>query len=319
MKVLVTGASGFTGHYLIKHLLSLFEGAPQLWGISRSAPQFSLKGCTYMQADLNQRNQIDTIIKQIAPDAVIHLAGLNRGSLTELLHANVINTENLLEAVRNNVHDARILVVGSSAEYGSAGDSPISEDVPLHPIGSYGISKMAEDLLAHQYFAAHNLNVAVARPFNLIGPGQSDSFVCGRLTHQATEIRNGMRDAFELGGGDARRDFVDVRDVVDAYWKLISHENFKERVAGRAFNIGSGRSYSISDVIQEISMIIGKSYPVYMPLSPMRELVPVQIADNSLIERETGWSPSIPFCRSLKEMIEYIPSLHISDSNDIRY
>lgn len=304
MKVLVTGASGFTGHYLIKHLLPLFDDEPQIWGISRSVPQISHPGCTHLQADLSQMDQIDTVIKRVSPDAIIHLAGLNQGTLNELLQANVVNTENLLDAVRKGSPDARVLVVGSSAEYGYAGDLPIKEDAPLHPIGAYGISKVAEDLLAIRYNIAHGLRVAVARPFNLIGPGQPDSFACGRLTYQAAEIRDGQREIFELSGGDARRDFVDVRDAVDAYWRLISHENFEKKVAGLAFNIGSGRSYSVSEVIKEISVIIGRSHPVNMPESPLRELVPVQIADNTLIEKETGWRPSIPINYSLKEMIE---------------
>jgi len=304
MKILITGASGFTGHHLIKHLLSVIEVSPQIWGICRSKPQLSHSGCTYVMADLSQKDQIDTVIKQVSPEAIIHLAGLNRGTLTELFHANVINTEYFLQAARKYVPDAHIIVVGSSAEYGYVGNSPIREDAPLHPVNPYGISKVAEDLLALQYYSAHDLSVAIVRPFNLIGPGQPESFVCGRLTRQAAEIQNGTRKAFDLGGGDARRDFIDIRDVVDAYWRLLSHENFEKKVAGCAFNIGSGKSYSISEVIQAISVIIGRSYPVHMPASSTRELVPVQIADNTLIKKEIGWKPLIPISLSLKEMIE---------------
>ena len=306
MKVLVTGASGFTANYLIKHLLSSCEGALQVWGISRSAPKISHAGCTYIRVDLNQSEKVEDVIKKVSPDAVIHLAGLNRGTLAELLSANVINTEHLLRAVRKGRPDARVLVIGSSAEYGYAGDTPITEDMQLRPIGTYGISKVAADLLAFQYYTTHGLGVAVARPFNLIGPGQADSFICGKLSRQATEIRNGIREAFEIDGGNARRDFVDVRDAVDAYWRLLSHEHFEQRVAGRAFNVGSGKSYSVTDVIQEISVITGRSYKSRIPALPVRELVPVQIADTTLIQKETGWRNSTPFQRSLKEMIEDI-------------
>jgi GDP-4-dehydro-6-deoxy-D-mannose reductase len=308
MNVLVTGASGFTGHYLIRHLLSLGEGTLHVSGICRSAPQISLAGCTYFRADLNRREQVDAVIKRVSPDAVIHLAGLNRGTLAELLQTNVINTENLLEVVRKERPDSRILVVGSSAEYGYAGETPVTEDAPLRPVSTYGISKVAEDILALHYYTAYGLGVAVPRPFNLIGPGQSDSFVCGMLTRQAVEIRGGIRDAFELAGGEARRDFVDVRDVVDGYWKLICHKNFEKRVAGRAFNIGSGKSYSVSEVIQEISKITGISCKVYMRALAGRELVPLQMADTTLIEKETGWIPSTPLRRSLEEMISKISS-----------
>ena len=306
MNVLVTGASGFTGHYLIKHLLSSYKGALPIWGISRSAPKISHSGCTYIRADLSQREQVETVIKKVSPDAVIHLAGLNHGTLVELLQANVINTEHLLKAVQEERPDARVLVIGSSAEYGYGGEKPITENEPLRPISSYGISKVSEDLLAIQYYNACNLGVAVARPFNLIGPYQSDSFICGKLIRHAAEIRDGKREAFDLASIDARRDFIDVRDVVDAYWRLLSHENFEKRVAGRAFNIGSGRSYAISEVIQEITMITGRSYKVHLSVQPPRDLVPVQIADIILIEKVTGWRPSTPLRRSLEDMIGHL-------------
>jgi len=306
MNILVTGASGFTGHHLIKHLLCLREGEIHIWGISRSAPQISHPGITYLEADLSKKEHVDTIIQQISPDAVIHLAGLNRGTLVELLHANVINTEHLLKALQKERPDARILVVGSSAEYGYAGEMPISEDEALRPTSAYGISKVAEDLLALQYHAAHGLRIAVVRPFNLVGPGQPDSFVCGKLIRQAVEIKNGMRGAFELAGSEARRDFVDVRDVVDAYWRLISHKNFEKKVAGRAFNIGSGKSYSVSEVVQEIAFVTKISYQTHMSAIPGRDLVPVQIANTTLIEKETGWRPLTPLRRSLEDMIGHI-------------
>jgi GDP-4-dehydro-6-deoxy-D-mannose reductase len=218
----------------------------------------------------------------------------------------VINTEHLLNAVRKEKPDARVLVVGSSAEYGYAGEIPITEETPLRPSGVYGISKVAEDLLAVQYYTAHDLAVAIARPFNLIGPEQSDLYVCGKLTHQAVDIRNGKREVFEIVGSDAGRDYVDVRDVVEAYWRLLSHDNFEKKVAGRAFNIGSGKSYSVLEVIQEITRITGRLYKVHMPELPVRELVPVQIADIRRIEKETGWRPSIPLSSSLEEMIRCI-------------
>jgi GDP-4-dehydro-6-deoxy-D-mannose reductase len=303
MKVLVTGASGFTGHHMIKHLLSTYKGEIHIWGISRSNPQISSSGFSYISADLSQKEKIDAVIEYVSPDTIIHLAGLNRGTLTQLIQANVINTEILLEAVRTKSPESRVLVIGSSAEYGFSGEIPVSEDGHLRPVSSYGISKVAEDLLAIQYYSAYNLGVAVARPFNLIGPYQSDRMICGKLTRQAVEIRDGKREAFDLAGIEARRDFIDVRDVVDAYWRLLSHNNFEKKVAGHAFNIGSGKSYSISEVIQEITMITGISYTVHLPLHPLRDLVPVQIADTTLIEKVTGWRQSIPLCRSLEDMI----------------
>lgn len=308
MNILITGASGFTGYHLIHCLLSQSEGIDQIWGLSRSVPSISHDTFTPVCVDLGNNEEINRLIQEIRPDAIIHLAALNRGSLEDLVQSNVVNTGHLLDAVRMHAPCARVLVVSSSAVYGYAGDTPIPEDTPFRPVGAYGTSKAAEELLAFQYHHVYNLNVAVARPFNLIGPGQPESFVCGRLTRQAIEIQAGKRQCFELTGGDARRDYIDVRDVVDAYWRLISHQLFTEHIAGGAFNIGSERSYSVSELIGMISGIMKTSYPI--SIQPLEaELVPVQIADTTRLRKETGWDPLIDICRSLGDMIEYAKNL----------
>ena len=304
MNVIVTGASGFTGRNLIRYLLALPGDVPNIQGLSRSAPQISHPRYTHIEADLGQINRIRHILKNISPDAIIHLAGRNNGTLTELLHSNVINTRNLLEAVLQNGLNPRILVIGSSAEYGYAGLEPIAETAPLRPVGAYGVSKVAQDLLSISYHYAHALNIAVARPFNIIGPVQADSFICGRLVRQTMEIQAGTREAIELNGGDTRRDFIDVRDVADAYWKLISHDNFHSQITGHAFNIGSGKSTSILEVIRELSAITGITVPIIMNQSKGKELVPEQISDITLMHSRTGWVPSISLNHSLKNMME---------------
>ncbi len=308
MNVLITGASGFTGHHLIHHLLSQTASVDHIWGLSRHLSSISHTKCTPVCVDLGNTEDVERLMQEIKPDAVIHLAGLNRGSLEDLLQSNVMNTGHLLDAVRMHAPGARVLVVSSSAVYGYAGDSPIPEDAPFRPVGAYGISKAAEELLAFQCRHVYNLNVAVARPFNLIGPGQPESFLCGRLTRQAVEIHAGKRHSFNLTGGDARRDYIDVRDVVDAYWRLISHQLFTEHIAGRVFNIGSERSYSVSELISAISEIMNTSYTI--SLQPFEaELVPIQVADTARLRGETGWYPLIDIRRSLEDMIEYAKNL----------
>jgi len=303
MNILITGASGFTGFHLIRHLLSQKETVHHIWGVSRRMPLASHAGVTSASLDLSNQQDINNLIDEINPDAIIHLAGLNHGELPDLMDANVINTGRLLDAVQKNAPDSRVLVIGSSAEYGYAGDKPISEDTPLHPTGLYGVSKAAQDILSLRYYRASDLKVAVARPFNLIGPGQPDTFICGTLVKQALEIRAGKRSSFECAGGNTRRDFIDVRDVVDAYWKLISHPYFTERIVGKAFNIGSGRNYSISEVIDIISTIGGTSCPCTMN-EMEKERIPSQTADITRVINEIEWKPSFTIHQSIKDMME---------------
>lgn len=305
MKILITGVSGFTGHHLLSYLLSQRDGVTHVFGLSRSRSNLSLPGYSSIIGDLSRKDEMNRIIQQISPDAIIHLAGQNRGCLGDLLQMNVINTEHLLEAVRLHLPHTRILVVGSSAEYGYDGKDPMDEETPFRPVGAYGISKVAEELLAFQYRHVYGLNITVARPFNLIGPGQPDTFVCGKLALQAAEIKSGIRGRFELAGGDARRDYIDVRDVVDAYWRLISHPSFKDRIAGYAFNIGSEKCYSVTEVIEEMIQIIHSSSPI-PSFTSESELIPMQIADTTRLRKETGWKPSLSFHQSLRDMIDQI-------------
>lgn len=303
MKILITGSSGFTGHYLINHLLSQSACVKHIWGLSRCSSLITHKKFTPVYVDLGVKESIDCLMQEIRPDAIIHLAGLNRGDLEDLLRSNVVNTRHLLDAMRIHAPGALVLVVSSSAVYGYAGEKPIPEETTLHPVGAYGISKVAEELLAFQYYQVYDLAIAVARPFNLVGPRQLDSFVCGRIIRQALEINVGKRDRFELTGGDARRDYIDVRDVVDAYWRLISHHLFTEKIAGRVFNIGRERSYSVSDIINMISVMMKISSPTSLQ-NLGEELVPNQVADTTILRKETDWRPLIDMYSSLKDMVD---------------
>lgn len=304
MRVFVTGASGFSGRHMIRHLSSLPGERPEIFGGYRSSPHPPLDGAIPVEADLMSRDQTTRAVRDVAPDLVIHLAGLNRGSLQELLEVNVIGTEHLLDAVRDEAPCARTLVIGSSAEYGYAGEGPVPETAPLRPVGPYGISKAAEELLALKYHRVHNLSVAVAIPFNLVGPGLPESFVCSRIIGQAIEIMAGERCVIDLARVDSRRDFVDVRDAVAAYWQLLTIEGFDEQCAGKKFNIGSGADRSIEEVVNFVRQIIGDNYAVNLPAFSPPEHIPTQIADITRIHDLAGWTPRYTLERSIRDMLE---------------
>ncbi|MDO8872989.1 MAG: GDP-mannose 4,6-dehydratase, partial [Methanoregula sp.] len=200
--------------------------------------------------------------------------------------------------------DCRILVISSSAVYGYAGENAIAEDQPLKPLTEYGLSKATQDNLCQMYHKIRNCQVAIARPFNLIGPDQPASFVCGKIVQQVIEIEHGRRSSLDLMEIKSCRDFIDVRDVVSAYWALISHKKFREDCAGNAFNIGSGRATPVSTVIDLLQEITGKEYPLHLPVSSLSIAVPSQKSDNSRIHRITGWMPRISLKESLSDMLD---------------
>ncbi|OPY36108.1 MAG: UDP-galactose-4-epimerase [Methanoregula sp. PtaU1.Bin051] len=303
MTVLVTGATGFSGQALIRHLIS--AGERDIAWIARSLPKKTGPGPELRMAacDLTDREQVVKVLSRLRPDRIIHLAGLNRGQTFDLFRANITGTENLLDAALETNPVCRILVVSSSAVYGYAGREPISEDTPLMPLGDYGSSKAAQEKVALERQAKRGAQVAIARTFNLVGPGQPETFVCGKIVKQALEIERGDRKNLDLFETRSYRDFIDVRDAVRAYWALVSRPDFDTTCSGKAFNAGSGTAHAVSDVISIVEEITGRTYVVDLPEDPPVVPIPYQQADISLIRKVTGWQPEISLKESLTDML----------------
>lgn len=303
MKVLVTGASGFTGIHMIGFLSSQEDIA--VTGLARKSPAHFSKAqnISWVEGDILSPAKIFDTISSIKPDAIIHLAGLNRGSLKDLQKTNVTGTQNILDATLKINPDCRILAISSGAVYGYAGNTPIAESQILKPLSEYGVSKAAQDTLCQIYHETYGLQVAVARPFNLIGPDQPASLVCGRIIQQIVEIEQGKTEALELLEISSSRDFIDVRDAVKAYWAVLSHPEFARACAGKAFNIGSGKASAVYEVIRLIEKITGEHYRVRLPDVPAPIPLLSQQSDNSRIYAATGWTPRISLQDSLRDML----------------
>ncbi|MDD1669004.1 MAG: GDP-mannose 4,6-dehydratase [Methanomicrobiales archaeon] len=304
MRVLVTGAGGLAGRAMVRQILGL-DGDREVFGTYRKNLPGPSDRFTPVKLDLTDRECTLSRMREAAPDLVIHLAGQNHGSLAGLMESNVVATQNLLDAACALREPVRVLVTGSSAEYGYAGDGPIRESAPLRPVGPYGISKVAAELLALSYHAVRQLPVAVVRPFNLVGPGQSEAYVCGKIARQVAEIEEGKREEISLADLSSRRDFVDVRDMAVACWSLATLPEFQERCAGRSFNIGSGKDHSVAEVLEMVRKMTGKRYPVLLPERERPIPVPTQRSDNSLITATCGWKPSFTLAQSLRDMLAY--------------
>jgi GDP-4-dehydro-6-deoxy-D-mannose reductase len=300
VRALVSGATGFAGPYLIRHLL---ESGYEVFGGVHGTHTFSLpEECHPLPLDVTDRMSLEAVVAQARPDEIYHLAGITRpatGAIDEFYRVNLEGALNLLETVRDRAPGAAVLLVGSAYAYGRV-DRPISETQPLRPVNHYGVSKAAADMLGYAYFL-EGLRVVRARPFNHSGPGQSPDFLLPTLVKQFAEIKAGKREpTVSLGNLDSVRDLSDVRDVVRGY-----HLAAREGRSGDVYNLGSGRGTSVRRLFELVSAEAGVEAKLVTEPARVRAAdIPVLEADASKAREELGWEPEITLERTIRDMLD---------------
>jgi GDP-4-dehydro-6-deoxy-D-mannose reductase len=325
MNVLVTGIDGFVGSHLADALLK--DPDVRLTGITRSRV-----GQTFLSVpvrptgmsvphekveriivDVTNFDPLCEAIRKAAPQKVFHIAGqafvpTSFENPNETFQSNFQGTLNVLEAVRrtqaSGAPPCAVLVVSSGEVYGSVpeGKLPIDENVPFHPENPYAVSKACADMIAHQYRDSFGVDVVVARPFNHFGPRQRDLFVGSAFAKQIAEIKAGVRPPrMMVGNLDPRRDFTDVRDIVDAYIRLLAR---KQPLP--VFNICSERAIPIREILETLIELAGVKVEVVTDPARLRTNEnPVVIGSAKRIREATGWEPSIPLRTTLNDLLHY--------------
>jgi len=309
--VLITGINGFVGSHLADLLVS--EG----YQVSGIALTRNLRHLSHVEqqisiayGDVRNAKEVQNILAEVKPDCIYHLAGSSFVPDAEadpriVYDVNVLGTINVLEAARSTHLNAKILIVGSGEVYGHVPEAalPVKEDYPLNPTSLYGVTKACADLLAYQYATAYQMDVIRVRPFNHIGPRQSEQFVCSSFAKQIVEIEKGIRKSIlDVGNLEARRDFTDVRDVVRAYQMVLEGAQ-----SGDVHNVGSGKAWRIGDIV---GMLIGASRVKGIELEQQTlrirpNDIPVMLCDASKVEKAIGWRPEIPIERTLQDLLNY--------------
>ncbi len=313
MRVLITGVSGFVGLHLSEYLLANHPGL-ELYGLRRwrsgtaasAAPGPDVR---IVEGDLLDAPSLLRALQASRPEVIFHLAASSSvasswDTPSEMLQVNVLGTLHLLEAVRQLDLDAPLVLACSAEAYGLVREDelPIREEQPFRPVSPYAVSKAAADLLGYQYFQAFRLRTVRLRLFNHCGPRQSHRFVVSSLARQIAEIEAGLRPPrIQTGSLEVRRDFVDVRDAVRAYWLAATRGE-----AGQAYNVASGQAHSIREVLDRLLAL--SDAVVEVTFDPAR-LRPADIqnltGDASRFGAATGWRPEIPFERTLVDTLEY--------------
>ena len=296
--VLITGATGFCGWHLIQRLRK--EGDVRIVGFSLDTNHIVASLCDeYIQADICDFNAVQTIVQRSKPDIVFHLAGIPQGDTISIYHINFTGSMYLLESLRLLQPDARILLVGSAAEYGPVepSDSPITEDHPCNPVGPYGVSKYAMTLSGLDFARCYGMEVAIARPFNIIGPGISPALLVGAILSRAKQaIEAGGDLVVKVGNVHTQRDFIAVEDAVEAYLQIINGEHW-----GEVFNVCSGRAYAISSIITQL--LANAAQPLRWEVDPalVRETdTKVSYGSFKKIEKTYGFKPVMTLEDSLR-------------------
>ena len=301
---LITGATGFAG----SHLLSSLDHRGAIVGWCRPGGQPPRQGrtITWQGVDLTHRDSVVAAIGDVRPSRIFHLAGAPNvatswSSAVSHLAVNALGTHHVLEAVRLAGEPCRVLVVSSAQIYHSS-DDPIAEDAALGPSNPYGFSKLAQDQLALGVARDERLDVVIARPFNHIGPGQQPGFAVSSFARQIARIERGLDPpTIRVGNLEARRDITDVRDVVGAY-RLIMEGG----MAGRAYNVCSGRSWRIRDLLHELLSLSPASIDVEIDAARFRPNdVPIVQGDGNRIRAELNWIPSIRVEQTLRDTLAW--------------
>lgn len=319
LNVLVTGITGFAGGYLARFLTSGPESAgpeaPVVFGTSfPQAPPAGAGNIHYL--DLRVECDVREVVRRVRPDQVFHLAAVSNvrsswQARRETLETNLLGTHNLLEAVRLEAPRARVLFISSSDVYGVAakGEAPLAEDRPLRVTNPYAYSKAAGELMCGFYERIEDIDIVIARPFPHTGPGQAPDFVCADWARQIVAIERGEAEpVLRVGNLEVRRDFSDVRDVVEAYAALM-----RKGRRGEIYNVCSGKALALREVLGFLlgeartgSVVPGAGAAIRVEVDPakLRKTdVPFLVGDNGKIVAATGWSPRIPIARTLNDLL----------------
>jgi len=292
MRALVTGAGGFVGRELVRHLE---EQGDVVTGLDR-----------HTGADVTDPDAMRELIGAEQPEAVYHLAAASHvgASWSAPLEVFRINAEGALNVLRacTEAGVGRVLVVGSADEYGAVReqDLPLTEDAPLRPMTPYGASKVAAEYLTLQAHLGEGLPTIRVRAFNHTGASQPDRFVVPALARRIAVAEREGRKEVPVGSLDPVRDFTDVADVVAAYRLLVLHGE-----PGEVYNVCSGRGRSVAEIAEHLLGLA--RHPIELVPDPalVRPVdVPRLVGDNRKLREATGWSPAIPLEDTLAAILE---------------
>ncbi len=311
MSVLITGACGFVGKYLIREIAEKPPDSMKIFGIGIEPedPVISNSLDGYQCIDITARKKLRECLIEVNPDIIFHLAAQSSVAVSfrnpfSTLSANIAGTLNILDIIVNDLECRPLIVLTGSGEIydHSSVTIPFTEESAISPANPYAMSKAAVDHLGKLYWKNYGLKTIRTRSFNHIGPGQSADFVMPSFASQVAEIEAGIKSpVIKVGNLNARRDFTDVRDVARAYVSLAEKGRH-----GEVYNVCSGKAISIEQMLDMLLELTDETIEIEKDPERMRPVdIPVSFGDNSRIRNDTGWKPRIDIRQTLRELLEH--------------
>ena len=309
MKVLITGGEGFIGPYLAGLLASkgnnvLSTYYNQINNINEINPKV-----TKMECDIRDKEKVFLIIKDFKPDKIFHLAAQSypRKSWENpwyTIETNILGTINIFEGVKTFKKDCKILNACSSAQYGFVDKKniPVKENHAMKPLHPYGVSKLAQENLAYQYFKNFGIQSVTIRIFNTTGPGKIGD-VYSDFTKRIIEMEKGINPEkiMNVGNIDSKRTITDVRDLIRAFDIALD-----KATIGEVYNISGEKVYKISEIIDILKSLVNFEFELEIDPKLLRTTdEPIIYGDSSKFKNETGWEREIPIEKTLMDMLDY--------------
>lgn len=262
----------------------------------------------YKKINLCDRELIKEVIENFKPDYLLHLASISSVSQSwnYPVESFVNNTNiflNIIESIRELGLQTRILSIGSSEEYGNypADKMPLKEYYKLKPCNPYSVARVSQEMLSKLYADAYDMNIIITRSFNHIGPRQRETFVIPSFIKQLLNIKKQGGSKIEVGNIEIIRDFLDVRDVVVAYYKLLT-----EGISGEVYNVCSGVGIKLKEIINIVSEELNITPEIQIDKNRIRPTDNLTIiGDNTKLKKELNWQQKYTLTQTLKDMISY--------------
>lgn len=311
MTVLITGAGGFVGYHLIDYLNK--QNEQEIYGtVFSSTDNLNIPEENVFKLDLTSKENVHEVLERVRPTEIYHLAaqssvGLSWNKPIDTILTNIVGTVNLLETIKELKLKCRILIIGSSEQYGEVTPDmlPINEKYETNASNPYAITKKTQEEFAKLY--SKDMDIIFVRAFNHIGPRQSDKFVVSNWLHQIVNMeKSADNPILKVGNIKVKRDFTDVRDIVRGYYLLMRFGKNNE-----VYNIGSGRSISLEELLNIMSdKSLLEELKIEIDSQRLRSNdIPDIYCDNSKIHKDIGWKPEISIETSIEDTIKYVREL----------